>query len=287
MTKTAAYDSLVRHFETARETRSGTEPGWLERMRIDAMQSFESLGLPTPRHEDWRFTNLARLAEVELIEATAAPEVSTEWVESTRKAVGAEHRLVFANGLFRPGLSALQELGAGVRVSSLREVLESKPQRLEGRLGSCADAKSSALAALNTALFADGVFVELPEGATVRETIHLVFVQTGGDEHIAAHPRVLIEAGAGSHATIVEHYIGETPGSGLTNPLTEILVARDARIDHVALQERRADIPARFQRECPLRVTPNEPSGGSCRGWCPWGSTRASLCWGSSSPGRS
>ncbi len=37
------------------------EPGWLDVSRRAALARFEALGLPTTRHEDWRFTSLAAL----------------------------------------------------------------------------------------------------------------------------------------------------------------------------------------------------------------------------------
>ncbi len=235
MNDSVAYDSLLRHF------RESPPPGpaWLDRLRKEAIAEFEALGLPTRTHEDWRFTNLSGLADTELVEAFVAPPLSESWVESTHKAVGAEIRLVFANGLFRPELSQLATLPEGARVASIAEILEQAPELIESSLGQLAETKNHPLVALNTALFRDGAWIDIGAGTTVSDPIHLVFVQTGGDTHIAAHPRVLIHAAANSHATVVEHYIGEAPRSGLTNPVTEIRVERDAHLEHVSLQERR------------------------------------------------
>ncbi|MCP4007022.1 MAG: Fe-S cluster assembly protein SufD [bacterium] len=238
MTQGKAYASLLQLFEERKKVNS-RGPAWLEQLRAEARSAFEESGLPTPQSEDWRFTDLAKLSDLELHPAEEAPVLASEWVESTRKAAGPEHRVVFAQDVFQAELSRLGNLPAGVRVASLAKILREEPERLKGRLGTLADLKRTPLSALNTALFRDGVLIEIADDVSVSEAIHLVFVQTGGDRHLAIHPRVLVVAGGGSRATVVEHFIGETPHNGLTNPLTELLVGENAHIDHVALQERR------------------------------------------------
>ena len=50
-----------------------TTPAWLTGLRRAAFRRFEDLGFPTTRHEEWRFTNVKRIAETEFALAESAP----------------------------------------------------------------------------------------------------------------------------------------------------------------------------------------------------------------------
>src|SRR5690606_41249520 len=48
----------------ALETGRGAEPAWLAAARKAAIARFAELGVPDRRHEEWKYTNARRIAEV-------------------------------------------------------------------------------------------------------------------------------------------------------------------------------------------------------------------------------
>ncbi len=236
MRGTAAELAFARHFEAPRAEREAREPAWLGRFRAEAFGAFEAQGLPTTRLEAWRFTSLADLEPLTI--GVSADRVASETVLGPSSIeVGPAHRLVFVNGRYSSALSAVFPVPAGCRVSPLSTVLATDPGAVERTLADAADAKTRPFVALNSALFDDGVFVELAEGVTLDRPVHAIFVQTGAGEPIAAHVRTLISAAAGSRALVVEHHHGEAPRSDVTNAVTEIRVGEAATVDHVVVQE--------------------------------------------------
>ncbi len=215
-------------------TRSG-EPMVLGALRRRGLEAYAANGLPTPRHEDWRFTNLR-------------PVVTTEWTTAgpmvdgaTRAAVAARsfepaHRLVFVNGRLVSELGSSNGLPSGVIVTSLASLAAERPELVRSHLGALAAPETSPIGALNAAGFVDGAAVVLPRGAVVEAPIHLVFVTSPNDHLVAAFPRVLVVAGESSQATVVESYLG-TAGRALTAPVTEIILADGAIVDHYRIQE--------------------------------------------------
>ncbi|MEE9279288.1 MAG: Fe-S cluster assembly protein SufD [Myxococcota bacterium] len=208
---------------------------WLEQLRREARALFSERGLPTTHDEDWRFTDLGELARAELEPAPQAP--ADVPVPSEPELVPATHRLVFSGGRLNPERSSFGSAPEGARVSSLAEMLEREPERVAPWLGSCVEPKSRSLTALNSALFADGAFVELSPGVALEAPIHLLYTEAETGPRYAVHPRNLIVAGEGSHFTLVEHYTGAGAGGGFTNTVTEIVCGPNARVDHVVLQE--------------------------------------------------
>src|SRR6266568_4574399 len=197
----AAETGLIRSFAAA-----AGEPAWLADARHAALGRFEALGLPTARHEDWRFTSLAALAAVPLVRAPAGdPTLARTLVDHGPAPEGP--RLVFVNGRLDPSLSTRSRLPQGAILTSLAQALREVPDQVRPHLGRLARPDDQAFVAANAALF---------EG--------------GG----AVHPRTLIVAEEGARATVEEVYLGR--GEGLTNAVTEIVLAPGASVEHVRLQ---------------------------------------------------
>lgn len=53
--------SAVRLFA---KMRAESDPAWLVKLRQTAGMRFEELALPTTRHEEWKYTNIAPLLKV-------------------------------------------------------------------------------------------------------------------------------------------------------------------------------------------------------------------------------
>jgi Fe-S cluster assembly protein SufD len=220
-------------------------PAWLDDLRGAGAAAWRAAGLPTIRHEDWRFTNLAPLAATAFTPAApgAAPEAL---LAALPPAVGP--RLVFANGRYRPELSSAAGLPPGAVVASLGEVIRRSPDLVRPGLGRLARreglAGDGAFMGLNAALFEDGAFVHLPAGAKVDAPIVLVFAAggagappsgAGAAAPLVQHPRVLVVAGEGARATIEEVYLGT--GAYLTAAVTELVVGPGAELEHLKLQD--------------------------------------------------
>ncbi|HET8541611.1 MAG TPA: Fe-S cluster assembly protein SufD [Anaeromyxobacter sp.] len=211
------------------------EAAWLADARRAALARFEALGLPTARHEDWRFTSLSGLAPLEL--RPAAPEAPDAAALLARAPAPDGARLVFVNGRYRPELSTRRGLPKAAVVSTLAEALRERPDAVRPHLGRLARPDDHAFVAANAALFEDGAFVQLPPGGALDAPIALVFLSGGpaGAGAWGTHPRSLVLAGAGARATIEEIYLGGG-GPYLTNAVTELVLGEGAAVEHVRLQ---------------------------------------------------
>ena len=216
----------------------GQELGWLQELRREGRDLFRERGLPTTSDENWRFTDLRGLAQTELSSLPGSPQPAAPVPEDLGLSADAE-RLVFHGGVFSPEASTPGELPEGVHVSSLAAALAFEPERLAAGLGSCAEQKSRSLTALNSALFADGASIVIEAGRSLEKPIQLVFVEPEGSPR-AVHPRNVIRVENGGRVSVLEHYLGAGPGGGLTNAVTEIMLGRDARVEHILLQEQAA-----------------------------------------------
>jgi Fe-S cluster assembly protein SufD len=206
----------------------------LESLKQRAAKRFAALGFPTTRNEDWKFTSVASLAQVAWQAPRAGAANIVASVERFRLGLPV-HELVFVNGRFAPGLSAIGDLPPGVVIQSLAQAVASSPGSVESWLGSVADWESQAFTALNTAHMADGAVVVIPRGVTLERPIHLVFLADLEPQE-AVHPRNLIIAGESSEVTVVETYAGLRDSVYFTNAVTEVIVGPNAKVEHIKLQ---------------------------------------------------
>jgi Fe-S cluster assembly protein SufD len=216
--------------------RFGAEPAWLRERRNLAFERFTQAGFPTPRHEEYKYTNLAPIARGEFrLAASSDAKVPAGTVE--RLALGlVGPRLVFVDGRFRADLSEPGSLPGGVRVESLAAVAASNPSLVEEHLTRHADPDNHALTALNTAFFQDGAFVRIPDRSVVTEPIHLLFLSTAAEPNRVTHPRLLIEAGSQSEASIIESYYGLGGSVYWTNSVVEVLAGENSHIELYKIQ---------------------------------------------------
>lgn len=211
-------------------------PERLQALRRTGRERFEELGFPTSRQEAWRHINVAPIARASFRRTPGARHGLTRERLQPFFVAGASE-LVFVNGQLDVELSNPLPLPEGVYAGSLAAALAAEPQRVEAHLGRHVDITAHPFAALNTAFLADGAFVHVPRGVVVETPIHLLFIATAGDVATVSYPRNLLVAEENSQVTVVESYGGFGGDHYFTCPVTEIVGAPHAVIDHYKLQQ--------------------------------------------------
>jgi Fe-S cluster assembly protein SufD len=236
VTASARLGSYLDVFDELRKLAFGQDPVWLRLLREDAMALFCESGFPTTRDEDWRFTNLASLAQTTFRRAAIDDAwLSAEEIEPYRLKESA-CELVFLNGHFSPSLSTMGNLPSGLTVSSLAEGIKKSPERIESHLGRYVDTRRDAFAALNTAMFEDGAEVLIQRRTVVDRPIHILYVSAGSNGPIMTHPRNLIVAEPQSQAAVVEDYVSFGEAAAFSNAVTELVADDDAIISHCMIE---------------------------------------------------
>ena len=214
-------------------------PRWLQDLRDRGAARFTALGFPTVRDEEWRFTNIAPIANAEF--AASPAETARVNEESLAEFVysDAPNRIVVVNGRFSRELSRVQALPNGVRVGSLAAAVTDHADVVPRYLGQLAEFGTKAFTALNTALAVDGVYVHVPDGVVLEQPLHLLFVSLPGNGSLPmmTNVRALVVAGDRSQVRIVETYVGAPGAAYFTNTVTELFAGEGAVVDHYKVQQ--------------------------------------------------
>ncbi len=202
--------------------------------RREALSRFRQTGFPTPRQEDWKYTNLAPAAKLSnrwLREAAVTREAALSpaaaaFAEKLARRIEA-HWLVIANGLVQADpLAALAGLDLpGLLVTSAAQDAEAGPM-----------AGSDAMSLFNTVLLRDALHIRIAPGAVLDRPLGvLVFDEPGA---AVSQPRIVIEAGANARAEIVEVHASTGEGEQFANVVTEASLGPGSALGYVRLQER-------------------------------------------------
>lgn len=248
-------ETLCETFEGALAALQRCDPS--RSLRGEAMAAFAKHGYPTRKHEDWRYTDLRSIAGGDFDPTPQA--LTTQHIRRGRELLeasaldGEAARLVFVDGQPLPGERSAEPLrGLAVLGGACAW------QRI-GALHDPALLTHHPLAALNTAFASSETLIRVDENARVDAPLHLVFI-TAGAVHRSTQPRILIDMGAGSELTIVQHFFGESADPAWTNPVTQISQDTASRLTLYRYQAHGAEqlhtelLKARLERDAHIKL---------------------------------
>jgi len=233
-----ALDAFAAERERAARTWDRAGANDVARTSEDAWSRFLSMGFPTTREEEWRFTSVEPIAEGAFTLGAPPTAVSRDLDVDPLRVPGAAAELVFVNGWYVASLSKRGTLPGGAQVESLASALTDRAGRVRTHLARVAPFDRKPFVALNVALFADGAWIELPAGAVMTQPIHLLFLSTGQADGrpMMAHPHVVMNFGQNGQACVVETFAGLAGARYFTNVVTEIVLGENVILEHYRLQ---------------------------------------------------
>ena len=223
------HETYIAAFEAfRRDAGFGPEP--VRAARDAAFQRFLDRGFPTTRDEEWRFTNVAPIADTPFVRARAAA-VDPGALQPYRFA--GLPTIVVVNGR----LVESDALPAGVTLTTLSALGWAMPSS-----AARTHAAANPFVDLNAAFFEDGIVLLVAPKTVVADPIHVLAVSAAGADPAMASPRLIVHVGERSELSIVESYAG-VGGVALTNAVTELTLEPDAVVHHVKVQR---ELPSAF-----------------------------------------
>ncbi|NET10798.1 MAG: Fe-S cluster assembly protein SufD, partial [Symploca sp. SIO2B6] len=236
--KGSALNLLLNQRSPLPPTLHGAAKAYLQGLRDRATTELAPLTFPSTRDEEWRFTKLTPLLELDWSSTLSnAPVVSADSIRADRLP-DVETYLVFVNGAYRADLSNVTTaLGVTVGALSDEELFGAIAPTLDQYLAQQQGLEQT-FTTLNTASFTDGAVIWIDAKTVAPSPIHILSISTASQTApIINHPRCLVVAEPNSQVTLIEEYltVGEAPY--LTNPVTEIYVGDNAQVNHVRVQQ--------------------------------------------------
>jgi Fe-S cluster assembly protein SufD len=232
---TSFKDQLIAAFREGEVQMNGASKSAFHQVRRSALQTFETLGFPTIRHEEWKYSNVkAMIGQAYSFDdgqALSAEDLGTLQIPNLEGNI-----LYFVNGYYRADLSQVVSPATHLQIRSFAEAQQTDAETIGLHFSRYADFQDSAFTALNTAFAHDGVFIRVPDNKTVAEPVILRFITDARTQNVASQPRNLLVIGRNAEVKIAESYRTIGDNAAFTNVVTEVVVAADARVEHYRVQ---------------------------------------------------
>ena len=197
--------------------------GALENVRAEAAQRVSSSGLPTTRHEDWKYTNLS-----------PAILVGNAWLDGTQESASEAEVASQAEATIEADW--IRTINGHVDLSSLDlpSGITIRPLSAEASFATT----DEPLDQLNAALLVDGIEIIVDDGAEVAKPIGLLFADDATGGELMTQNRVHINLGRNAKLQVVEAHSSFGKNNAWSNCATHVQLADGAQLAYLRLQER-------------------------------------------------
>ncbi|MTI38644.1 Fe-S cluster assembly protein SufD [Fulvivirga lutimaris] len=205
-------------------------------IRQKAFDFINEKGLPHPKNEEYKFTNVTRILEKQFdISKKSGHAVGKSDVDALVFEGLDVIKLVFINGEFSLELSDIEET-KGLKISSIGKAIESNDPQFLALFGEATKNNNDEFAALNTALVEDGSFITVADNSIIEKPIALFFINDATNDKNYTNSRNLISIGKNSQVDFLELFSTKGNNDSFTNIVTEILVDENAHGNYYKIQ---------------------------------------------------
>ena len=141
--------------ERYQQLQSSNGSSVLTPVEQNAFNVFNQLGIPSVKHEEWKYTRISSLFNKEYAFAPAETSVSSKDIDAFRlPGSSTANELVFVNGVYQPALSIIRS--QYLSVLSLEEATKEHGTIILNHLGHSDKYIRDGIHALNTAFLQEG-----------------------------------------------------------------------------------------------------------------------------------
>ena len=229
--------NTIEYFkERFEQLQSGNSANGIGALRQSAFNRFNKMGLPTMKHEEWKYTRIGNIFNKEY-EFPVNPSGISEKDLSAVRLPGYEqaNELIFVNGIFSDALSVVRS--DELVVLPLEEAARNEHKDIVAKhLGHSSSYLKDGINALNTAFVQGGVFIHVKKGKITAHPVYIYNVTDAATANIFSQPRSLVHISSGAQVQMIETYATIGLNQSFTNQVVEIVVEQDAMVEYYKIQ---------------------------------------------------
>ena len=195
-------------------------------IRSEAIKNFETVGFPSRKDEEWKYTSLKSLLKEDY--SLFPKKEDTLDYKDVKQYLANDidsYNIVFIDGIYSSYLSQTthDKFDACLMSSAL-----SKPKYkaiIDNYFNKIAP-KGSGLNNLNTAFSKEGAFINIPKNIAADKPIQIINLSTGNESALMLQPRNLVIVGENSQVQIIERHQSLNDNPVFTNSVTEIFAEK-------------------------------------------------------------
>jgi Fe-S cluster assembly protein SufD len=253
----AITDRIVEDFASA-AGRLDASTGIAARRR-SAIRALEASGLPSSRHENWKYANLRPLERARFL--PAPPAATLPEAAALPEVLPATSRYLFIDGHFAPAVSAALEAGVTVQQAPHDQAVpEAELARGDERF-----------ALLNAAFASDVLRIDIPASGARLSQLEVLFAAESEAQSGASYPRLEVRLAPGAQLTLIERHLSTGAAASFVTSAVQVEITRGAHLEHYRLQELNArstlfdTLSARLMEDASYRLHTISTGGHAAR----------------------
>ena len=205
----------------------------LKKYRTEGLRRYTESGLPGKKVEHWMKFDIGPLKNISYDEAALNSKISKPGLNS--EFTDLCERIDIVNGQIQIDEKRKDQLDHYYNVSTLST--REGQERIAEVIGSAGDEKGNYFYNLNSSLFSDPLLISVHNDNKNKPPLYLSQILLGESQAIISNSRIIIEVEEGANLELIQSFTGKSPNSYLNNSVTEIVLHKGARLDHLILQE--------------------------------------------------
>jgi len=210
--------------------------GKLKAHEQNAFEAFNRLGIPTSKHEEWKYTRIGSVFNKEFQIKPGGGNITMKDIAAVRMA-GYEdaNELVFVNGIYNPDLSTVSS--RELVVQPLQDAsLNEYAGIVQKHLGHSSRYAKDGVHALNSSFVHEGVFIHIAPGQITEHPVYVYYITDAREANILSQPRNLVHISERAEVEIAETHHTLGVSESFTNHVLEVIVERDANVNYYKIQ---------------------------------------------------
>ena len=236
--KISIKEEFVKLYRENEKSLNMRFPGKFATTADLAINTFNTLGIPSKRGEKYKYADLDSLFQGDFLKFADRKNITFKIDDIFRcdiPELDTDAHIVLNGWYYDKGTELLRVLENGVIIGSFAEAVQQYPQLVEKHFAKYAKFDDDGLVALATAFARDGFFLYIPKGVEIEKPIQLINLMMA-DTGLMGYHRSMIIAEEGSKAQLVicDHTL--SAHTFITNSIIELYAAENAVFDMVKMQ---------------------------------------------------
>jgi len=230
MTATTSDIGLIEKISGAFEKTADAK----DNHRREALATFQKIGLPNSKTEEYRFAPITRALEKNFDFDKTGSSSDINSIEKFLIPNLDASVIVFLNGIYSKTLSKIVSPESELRISNLKPSIENGESTpyFQKYLANSADVFS----ALNSAFWQDGIFIQVPADTKVEKPLMILHINDAENSQSIGHTRLLVVLQEGSELTLIERSASVGANAIFHSFAEEIIVKEKASLDYIKIQ---------------------------------------------------
>ena len=209
--------------------------GYLQKERIKSLEYFKKNSLPSPKVEEWKYFDLAKISKLDFIQSSNLKTEDQKLLINQLPNYGP--RIVVINGEYSSNLSNIDSLRGKVEffnfLNSDLFIDEIKSSYIKGLLSS----KNDSLDSINLAFLKDIFVLIVKKDSVIEKPIELIYIANSRNENECVNSRLILVSEENSEATIIETCLSYSENYLWSNYVTDIILDNNAILRHSKYQK--------------------------------------------------